>query len=101
MTALDQLKAMTTIVADTGEVGAIKAYTPTDATTNPSLIFKAAQMEEYKPLVEDAIAYGKSDMKAASSAKRSLDRHATGSAHVESTKRSSIRALSVTGAVSK
>ena len=62
MTALDQLKAMTTIVADTGEVGAIKVYTPTDATTNPSLIFKAAQMEEYKPLVEDAIAYGKSDM---------------------------------------
>jgi transaldolase len=56
----DQLSKLTTIVADTGDVDAIKKYAPTDATTNPSLIFKAAQMEQYKPLVEDAIAFGKS-----------------------------------------
>lgn len=57
--ALESLKAMTTVVADTGDINAIKAYTPTDATTNPSLIYAAAQMPEYAHLVEDAIAYGK------------------------------------------
>jgi transaldolase len=56
----DQLSAFTTIVADTGDVDAIKKYSPTDATTNPSLIFKAATMPQYKSLVEDAIAFGKS-----------------------------------------
>jgi transaldolase len=57
--ALEQLKAMTTVVADTGEINSIKAYTPTDATTNPSLIYKAAQLPEYQHLVDDAIAYGR------------------------------------------
>lgn len=57
---LDQLKTMTTVVADTGDINAIKAYTPTDATTNPSLIYHAAtQQPEYFYLVEDAIKYGK------------------------------------------
>jgi len=56
---LDQLKAFTTIVADTGEVNAIKAFKPQDATTNPSLLYKASQLPEYQPLVEDAIAYAK------------------------------------------
>jgi len=55
----DQLSKLTTLVADTGDVDAIKKYAPTDATTNPSLIFKAAQMEAYKPLVDDAVAFGK------------------------------------------
>lgn len=59
MSQLDQLKAFTTIVADTGEIDAIKQYTPTDATTNPSLILKAAEMAEYRPLIEEAIQYGK------------------------------------------
>lgn len=57
--ALESLKSMTTVVADTGDINSIRAYTPTDATTNPSLIFHAAQMEEYQELVQTAIVYGK------------------------------------------
>jgi len=60
MSKFDQLKEMTTIVADTGEIDEIKKYKPTDATTNPSLILKASEIEEYKPLIDDAIQYGKS-----------------------------------------
>ena len=45
---LEQLKTMTTVVADTGEFAAIERYTPMDATTNPSLILKAAQQPEYR-----------------------------------------------------
>lgn len=63
MSALEQLKQFTTIVADTGDIDAIKAYTPTDATTNPSLLLKAAQHPEYKELVRSAVAYGKSRAK--------------------------------------
>ncbi|MCJ8347412.1 transaldolase [bacterium] len=55
---LDQLKKMTTIVIDTGDIQAIQQYKPTDATTNPSLIFQAAQMDEYQNLVDSAIADG-------------------------------------------
>lgn len=55
---LDQLKAMTTIVADTGDLEAIRAYAPVDATTNPTLILKAAQMPAYANLVEEAIVWG-------------------------------------------
>ncbi len=57
---LEQLKALTTIVADTGDIEAIKRYAPQDATTNPSLVLKAAQIPEYAPLIEDAIAFAKS-----------------------------------------
>jgi len=57
--ALDSLKSMTTVVADTGDINSIKAYTPTDATTNPSLIYAAAQMPEYQHLIDDAVAYGR------------------------------------------
>ncbi len=56
---LDQLKEFTTVVADTGDFETLKEYAPRDATTNPSLIFKAAQMPEYKELVERAIAQGR------------------------------------------
>jgi transaldolase len=56
---LQQLKKMTTIVADTGEIQEIKKYKPTDATTNPSLIMAACNMPEYLHLVEEGIAYGK------------------------------------------
>src|SRR5579863_9417009 len=55
---LDQLKKMTTVVADTGDIGAIAQYRPTDCTTNPSLILKAASMEAYQELVEEAILWG-------------------------------------------
>jgi len=56
---LDQLKAMTTIVADTGDVEAIKTVKPVDATTNPSLVLKASELPQYASLIETAIAYAK------------------------------------------
>jgi len=52
---LDQLKQYTTVVADTGDFGAIEEYKPQDATTNPSLILQAAAKAEYRHLVEQAI----------------------------------------------
>ncbi|MGB1271523.1 MAG: transaldolase [Endozoicomonas sp.] len=55
---LDQLKAMTKVVADTGDIEAIRRYQPVDATTNPSLILKAAELPAYKTLFEQAVAYG-------------------------------------------
>jgi transaldolase len=56
MNQLEQLKQYTTVVADTGDFQSIKAYAPQDATTNPSLILKAVQKPEYRPLLEKAIA---------------------------------------------
>src|SRR5260370_26075929 len=56
---LDQLKTMTVWVSDTGDIEAIRAFKPTDCTTNPSLILKAAQMPAYAPLVEEAISWGR------------------------------------------
>lgn len=58
-TKLEQLRKLTTVVADTGDIEAISKYQPEDATTNPSLILKAAQIEEYAPLIEASIAYAK------------------------------------------
>ncbi len=55
MTQLDQLKQFTTVVADTGDFQAMRAYAPHDATTNPSLILKAVQKAEYRPLLEQAV----------------------------------------------
>lgn len=57
---LDQLKSMTTIVADTGDVEAIKSVKPVDATTNPSLLLKASTLPQYSHLIEEAIAFAKS-----------------------------------------
>ena len=59
MSKLQQLKAMTTIVSDTGEIEEIKKYLPTDATTNPSLIFAASSKPEYQFLIQEAIQWGK------------------------------------------
>ena len=56
---LDQLKNMTKVVADTGDIEAIRRYQPVDATTNPSLILKAAQLPAYKKLVDEAITFGR------------------------------------------
>lgn len=56
---LEQLKSMTTIVADTGDIEAIRHHLPQDATTNPSLLFKAASLPQYAPLIEDAITWAK------------------------------------------
>ncbi len=56
---LAQLKEFTTVVADTGDFQTMKDYSPQDATTNPSLIYKAVQQDDYKPLLEKAIADNK------------------------------------------
>src|SRR5579862_5409787 len=56
LSQLDQLKKFTRVVADTGDFGTLKEFTPQDATTNPSLIFKAAQMPAYRSVVDEAIA---------------------------------------------
>ncbi|AZL86651.1 transaldolase [Aliivibrio salmonicida] len=58
-TQLEQLRKLTTVVADTGDIEAIAKYTPEDATTNPSLILKAAQIAEYAPLIDASIEYAK------------------------------------------
>jgi transaldolase len=52
---LDQLKKITTVVADTGDFGSMKAYAPQDATTNPSLVLKAASQPDYAPIVDQAL----------------------------------------------
>ena len=59
MNQLDQLKQHTTVVADTGDFEAMKAYKPQDATTQASLILQASQKDEYKSLVEKAVADSK------------------------------------------
>ena len=59
VTQLDQLKQFTTVVADTGDFATLKQYGPQDATTNPSLILKAAQMPEYTWLLDKIFADGK------------------------------------------
>ena len=56
---LEQLRQVTTVVADTGDIEAIKQYHPEDATTNPSLIFKAASIEGYASLITSARGYAK------------------------------------------
>jgi transaldolase len=68
MNQLDQLKKFTTVVADTGDFASLKQFAPRDATTNPSLIFKAAQMPEYQFLIQKAI----TDNQAKSSGKELL-----------------------------
>jgi len=56
---LDQLRTMTTIVADSGDMESIRSYEPTDSTTNPTLIYKAAQLPAYAYLFDEAIAWGR------------------------------------------
>ena len=58
-TQLDSLRSMTVVVADTGDIDAIKKYQPQDATTNPSLIFSASALPQYAPLNDEATAYAK------------------------------------------
>lgn len=59
LTQYEQLAEVTKIVADTGEIAQIKKFAPTDATTNPSLLYKASSAPEHQDLVNDALAYGK------------------------------------------
>lgn len=60
MNQLDQLKEFTTVVADTGDFESMRDYMPQDATTNPSLILQAAQKEDYRSIVQQAIDESKS-----------------------------------------
>ncbi|EFL79499.1 transaldolase [Actinobacillus pleuropneumoniae] len=59
MSQLDALREMTVVVADTGDIEAIKQYQPQDATTNPSLILSASALPQYASLIDDAVAYAK------------------------------------------
>src|ERR1039457_7503652 len=54
-TLLEQLRSMTTVVSDTGDINAIVQFKPTDSTTNPSLIAAAAEMPAYAPIVDDVL----------------------------------------------
>lgn len=63
MDVLEQIRSMTTIVVDTGDIDAIKKFEPQDATTNPSLILAAAQNPSYHHLIKDAVDYSKSHSK--------------------------------------
>lgn len=60
-TLLEQLREMTVVVADTGDIQAIEQFTPRDATTNPSLITAAAQMLQYQGIVDDTLLKAKAD----------------------------------------
>ena len=55
---LETLRSLSTVVADTGDMDSIKAFKPTDSTTNPTLILKAAQLPAYAHLVDEAVAWG-------------------------------------------
>jgi transaldolase len=59
MSQLDELKKITTVVADTGDFESMRAYLPQDATTNPSLILQAVEKPQYRPLLDEAIALQK------------------------------------------
>ncbi|MFY8152118.1 MAG: transaldolase family protein, partial [Hyphomicrobiales bacterium] len=56
---LDQLRAMTVVVADTGDIEAIRALRPYDCTTNPTLILKAVDLPAHSAIVDEAIAWGR------------------------------------------
>lgn len=58
LNTLEQLKGVTVVVADTGDFEAMKAYKPTDATTNPSLILQAANLPQYQAITDKAVNYG-------------------------------------------
>ncbi|MFY9994623.1 MAG: transaldolase [Leclercia sp.] len=58
MNQLDGIKQFTTVVADSGDIESIRHYQPEDATTNPSLLLKAAGLDSYAHLIDDAISYG-------------------------------------------
>jgi transaldolase len=61
-TLLEQLREMTVVVSDTGDIQAIEQYKPQDATTNPSLITAAAQMPAYRPIVDDVLSQATKDL---------------------------------------
>lgn len=72
MNKLEQIRKFTTIVSDTGDIDSIKKYSPTDATTNPSLILAAAEKPQYRPLIEEAVKFSKSNGKSPEQQKQLL-----------------------------
>lgn len=75
---LEQLKKFTDVVADTGDIEAIRLYKPLDATTNPSLVYKAAQMPQYQDLVTAAINASKNITNSAEQLSAACDHLAVG-----------------------
>lgn len=75
---LEQLKQFTDVVADTGDIEAIRLYKPLDATTNPSLVYKAAQMPQYQDLVTASINTSKSITNSAQQLSAASDHLAVG-----------------------
>lgn len=67
-TLLEQLRQITTVVADTGDLGAIEQFRPTDATTNPSLITAAAQLPQFQPIVDSVLIEARKELGATASA---------------------------------
>ena len=72
-TQLDSLRNMTVVVADTGDIDAIKKYQPQDATTNPSLILSASALPQYAPLIDEAVAYAKAQSSDSDKAQQLID----------------------------
>ncbi|MGI8932956.1 MAG: transaldolase family protein, partial [Phormidesmis sp.] len=64
MSLLSQLKEMTVVVADTGDIGAIEEFTPRDTTTNPSLITTAAGLPQYQSIVDETLQRAKDTLDA-------------------------------------
>lgn len=75
---LEQLKQFTDVVADTGDIEAIRLYKPLDATTNPSLVYKAAQMPQYQDLLTTSINASKSSANSAQQLSAACDHLAVG-----------------------
>ncbi len=75
---LEQLKQFTDVVADTGDIEAIRLYKPLDATTNPSLVYKAAQMPQYQDLLTSAISSTKGIVNSAEQLSAACDHLAVG-----------------------
>jgi transaldolase len=65
-TQLESLRTLTTVVADTGDIEAIKKYKPVDATTNPSLLLKAASLPQYAELIKESVAWAQAQSNSAS-----------------------------------
>lgn len=69
---LDLLRSMTTVVADTGDVDAIRTFKPVDCTTNPTLVLKAVALPAYEPMVEEAVAWGRKASGSAEAVRRAV-----------------------------
>ncbi len=77
MSKLEQLSTYSTIVADTGDIEAIKAYKPLDATTNPSLLLKASALPHYHELMSEAVSYARKTLSRGSLSNIAADKFAT------------------------